>query len=188
MIRAFWLSLLLVALPASASVEVADVLFDDHATVAGQVLDLNGAGLRTRFMFKVYAIGLYLPRKTTSAEVAIAEPGVKRISFVMKRSVSAEDMVAALEKALRANNSAADLAAIDPRLDEFKKLLLAFGEARKGSEYWLDYVPGKGTHLTVDGVIKDAPVPGEDLFRALLRAWIGPNPVQADLKEAMLGK
>jgi hypothetical protein len=49
-------------------------------------------------------------------------------------------------------------------------------------------VPGAGTHLTVDGVIKDVPIPGDDLFRALLRAWLGPRPVQDNLKEALLGK
>jgi hypothetical protein len=189
MVRIFWLLLLLIlAVPSWTAVEVAGVRFDDHATVAGQSLELNGAGLRTRFYFKVYTLGLYLPKKTTSADVAIAEPGVKRIRFVMKRTVSAEDMVESFEKALRANNSEADLKALNGRLDQFKNLLLGFGKAKEGSEYLLDYLPGVGTHLTVDGVIKDEPVPGEDLFRALLRAWLGPKPVQDDLKEALLGK
>lgn len=189
MIRFVWLSLLLLlAVPAQADIEIASVHFGDHAMVAGQSLDLNGAGLRTRFFFKVYTIGLYLPRKTGSADAAIDEPGPKRIRFVMTRTVSAKDMIEALEKAMQANNSAAELQALDPRLDQFKKLLLSFGEATKGSEYCLDYVPGQGTHLAVNGVIKDAPVPGEDLFRALMRAWLGPKPVQDNLKEALLGK
>ncbi len=189
MIRICWLLfLLIIAVPAWATAEVAGVRFDDQTTVAGQVLELNGAGLRTRFYFKIYTLGLYLPKKTSSADAAIAEPGVKRIRFVMKRTVPAEEMIEALEKALHANNSEADLKSLDSRLEQFKKLLLGFGKAREGSEYLLDYVPGAGTHLTVDGVIRDAPIPGDDLFRALLRAWLGPRPVQGDLKEALLGK
>jgi hypothetical protein len=190
MIGKFWLSLLLLMLsvPALATVDVADVRFDDSATVSGQLLQLNGVGLRTRFFFKIYTIGLYLPKKTSSADVALAEPGAKRIRFVMMRTVPAEDMVEAFEKALHANNSEADLKVLDGRLDQFKQLLMSFGKARQGSEYLLDYVPGVGTHLTVDGVIKDAPIPGADLFQALMRAWLGPSPVQENLKEALLGK
>jgi hypothetical protein len=180
--------LLLLSCPALATVDVANVAFDDHATVAGQVLTLNGAGLRTRFLFKIYAIGLYLPQKTPSAEIATAEPGAKRIRFVMKRTVSAEDLVGAFEKALSANNSEAQLQAIGDRLDRLKRLLLSLGGAKEGSEYLLDYVPGVGTRLTVDGVVRDAPIPGNDLFEALMRAWLGPKPVQENLKEALLGK
>lgn len=188
MIRRLSLILLLLSSPALATVDVANVAFDDHATVAGQVLTLNGAGLRTRFIFKIYAIGLYLPQKTTSAEIATTEPGAKRIRFVMKRSVSADELVDAFEKALHANNSEAELQAVGGRLEQFRKLLKSLGGAEQGSEYLLDYVPGVGTQLTVDGVVKDAPIPGDDLFQALMRAWLGPRPAQEHLKEALLGK
>jgi hypothetical protein len=176
------------AIPVQAAVDVADVRFDDHATVAGRLLELNGAGLRTRYLFKIYTIGLYLPKKTSSADVAISEPGAKRLRFVMKRTVPADELVEAFEKALSANNSEAELAILDGRLDQFKKLLLSLGKTNKDSEFLLDYEPDVGTHLTVDGEVKDAPIPGEDLFRALLRAWLGPRPVQNDLKDALLWK
>ena len=42
-----------VQLPAFATVEVAGAKFDDIATVAGKELKLNGAGLRTKVIFKV---------------------------------------------------------------------------------------------------------------------------------------
>lgn len=188
MIRKVPLILLLLSSPALATVEVANVAFGDHVTVAGQQLTLNGAGLRTRFIFNVYTIGLYLPVKTSSAAVALAEPGAKRIRFVMQHTVTAGELVDAFDAALRANNSEAALQAIGGRLDRFKKLLTGLGGARKGSEYLLDYVPGVGTHLTIDGVVQDAPIPGADLFEALMRAWLGPRPVQENLKEALLGK
>ena len=53
---------LFLALPASAA-EVAGTHIDDKAIVAGSDLTLNGAGLRTRFMLKIYTIGLYLPKR-----------------------------------------------------------------------------------------------------------------------------
>ena len=188
MIRRLSLILLLLSSPALATVEVANVAFDDHATVAGQILTLNGAGLRTRFIFNIYTIGLYLPLKTSSAAIAMAEPGPKRIRFVMKHTVTAQELADAFDAALQANNSAAQLQVIGSRLDEFRKLLTSLGGAKQGSEYLLDYEPGVGTHLTVDGMVRDAPIPGADLFEALMRAWLGPRPVQEKLKEALLGR
>ena len=52
----------------------------------------------------------------------------------------------------------------------------------------LDWVPAAGTQVTVDGKATGAPIAGEDFYRALLRVWLGDNPVQADLKKALLGE
>ena len=48
--------------------------------------------------------------------------------------------------------------------DQFKKMLLGFGKTEKGSECWQDYVPGIGALLTVNVVITDATITGDDLF------------------------
>jgi hypothetical protein len=50
----------------------------------------------------------------------------------------------------------------------------------------LDYIPGTGTRVTVDGAVK-ATIKGEDFFRALLKIWIGAKPVDGRLRDAMLG-
>ena len=49
------------------------VEFQPTARVGGQVLQLNGAGLRTRAFFKVYAAGLYVPQKAHSAAVLLGQ-------------------------------------------------------------------------------------------------------------------
>jgi hypothetical protein len=60
-------------------------------------------------------------------------------------------------------------------------------EAKKGMAITLDWLPGTGTQMTVDGRNTGAPIAGEDFYRALLRIWLGPKPVQDDLKKALLG-
>ena len=50
----------------------------------------------------------------------------------------------------------------------------------------LDYVPGSGTKVTIKGVEKGV-VEGEDFNAALLDIWLGDEPADDDLKEAMLG-
>jgi hypothetical protein len=41
--------------------------------------------------------------------------------------------------------------------------------------------------MIVNGAPRGKPIAGEDFYRALLRIWIGDNPVQDDLKKALLG-
>ena len=64
-------ALLLLATFVASAAEIAGVRIDDKTRVANAELALNGAGLRKRVFFQVYAIGLYLPQKSSSAaEVA----------------------------------------------------------------------------------------------------------------------
>src|SRR5471032_2319578 len=79
------------SLPAFAATEVAGIKFDDSVSVAGKDLKLNGAGLRTKMIFKVYALGLYLPEKKTAVADVLAGQGPRRVSIVMMRELSSED-------------------------------------------------------------------------------------------------
>ena len=53
-------------LAVAQTVDIEGVKFEPTAQVGGQALVLNGAGLRTRAFFKVYAAGLYVPEKSNS--------------------------------------------------------------------------------------------------------------------------
>ena len=87
--RTFFALVLCLAFSAQAA-EVAGVRIDDSVQAGGATLTLNGAGLRKLIFFNVYAMGLYLPKKTTAAAEAIAVEGPKRISLHMLRDVGAE--------------------------------------------------------------------------------------------------
>lgn len=185
-LRLFALAACLIAAPALAAMDVAGVKMEDTAQIAGQSATLNGAGLRTRVLIKVYAMGLYLPKKETSADAAIASAGAKRVRIVMLRDLSAEDLANALVKGFTANHDAAALAKLQARLDEFKSTLLSLGEAKKGSEINIDFVPGSGMRLSVGGAPKGKDIAGEDFYAGLLRIWLGAKPVDDDLKAALL--
>ncbi|MFL5199028.1 MAG: chalcone isomerase family protein, partial [Microvirga sp.] len=64
------LALLLLAATAQGA-ELEGVRLDDRVQVDGQALELNGMAVRTRYYFKVYVAGLYLPTRVTSATRAI---------------------------------------------------------------------------------------------------------------------
>jgi hypothetical protein len=181
------LALLLIAASAQAA-DLEGVRLDDRVHVDGQALQLNGIALRTRYYFKVYVAGLYLPTKVSSARVAIDGEGAKRIVLVMMRDATAEQFLKSVEAGLNANHTPAELARIRPQTEALFSKIRAIGEARLGTRVVLDYAPSKrATTLAVDGAVKGEPMPGAEFFRALLRIWLGERPAQADLKRMLLG-
>jgi hypothetical protein len=179
---------LLLALPLHAA-ELEGVTLEERARVDGQELQLNGMALRTRVIFRVYVAGLYLPSKTRSAQAAISSKGAKRIVLVMMRDANAEQFVLAIEAGLRDNHSDAQLAAVRTQTESLAATIRAIGQARRGMRIMLDYLPSQGgTQLFVDGPPRGRLMPGEEFFRSLMRIWLGENPAQEDLKDALLGQ
>lgn len=178
--------LVLVALPAFAA-EVAGVKFQDRVRVGSSELVLNGAGLRKRAFFQVYAIGLYLSKPASAADEAVRGAGPKRIAIHMLRDVGAEQFTDALAEGVRANHAEAEAAALEPRLKELAAIMAELKEAKKGMAITLDW-NGSATQVLVDGKAQGKPIAGEDFYRALLRIWLGDKPVQDDLKKALTGQ
>jgi hypothetical protein len=186
-IRLLALVLLLGALPAGAA-EVAGVSFEERVRAGGAELVLNGAGLRKRAFFQVYAMGLYLAEKKAVAAEAIALAGPKRIAIRMLRDVDADTFTEALVEGLRANHDETAMKALEPRVAQLSAIMQELKEAKKGMAIVLDLQPGTGTVVSVDGRPRGAPIAGEDFARGLLRIWLGDKPVQDDLRRALLGQ
>jgi hypothetical protein len=176
----------LAAVVASAA-EVAGVRIDDKTRVANTDLTLNGAGLRKRAFFQVYAIGLYLPQKSSTPAAVLEQQGPKRIAIHMLRDVGADAFTEALADGIRANHSEAVAKALEPRIKELAAIMAELKEAKKGMAIALEWQPPTGTVMLVNGAARGKPIAGEDFYRALLRIWIGDKPVQDDLKKALLG-
>ena len=73
--------------------------------------------------------------------------------------------------------------AIQPRLEAFNKLFTAM---QKGDLLRIDYTPARGTEVRLNGEWRGS-VEGNDFFRALLKVWLGSDPVSKSLKLDMLG-
>ena len=176
-------ALLALAVPALAA-EVAGVKLEDAADVGGKNLVLNGAGVRTRLMFKVYVAALYLPAKAADLPATLAQ-SPRRVQMTLLRNVGADDLVGALVEGMTANNPAQDMAAVKPQTDQLVTIMKSIGEAKTGDVVALDFVGGEtrvGHNGKTIGTIGGAP-----FNDALMKIWLGDKPVQADLKKAMLG-
>jgi hypothetical protein len=172
---------------AAGALEVEGIEFPAQVEVApGTPLVLSGAGVRTRYLFDVYVIGLYLPARASSAEAAISAPGRKRVAIQMLRDVEAPEFVEALQTSLRANHDEAAMRKLQPSIAQLQAAVGA-GTVEKGTRIALDFVPGSGTLVSFDGKARGGPIPDEAFFPALMRNWLGAHPVSEDLKRELVG-
>jgi hypothetical protein len=169
----------------AAALELAGVRVPEAAGVAGHSLALNGAGVRTRLLFKVYVASLYVPHKVTSVDAVLASP-TRRVRLDLLRHLRAEQLVGALQDGLTDNNPPDALAAIRPEVDALEQVMRSLGDVPERSVITLDYADG-ATVIAQDGVPRGS-IPGDAFNQALLRIWLGDHPVQANLRQAMLGE
>ena len=170
----------------AAALEIADVNLPDNVSLGDQTLVLNGAGIRTRFFFKVYVAALYLLTRQKSESAVIADENPQRIALYMVRGLSEKTFLHAFIEAIEANQTPAEMTALGDRIKQMSDIFHFVGEVKKGDVITLDYQPSIGTQIGVNGVTQGTVV-GEQFHRALLKIWLGEHAVQDDLKKDMLG-
>ena len=175
---------------AAHALEIEGVKVADKVALGkgGPELVLNGAGVRSKFMtVQVYVGALYLSSKKKSAEDVLADKGPKRVSMhVLIDNYTAKELIASLNDAIAANHIPAEIALIEKRLSGLNRMMGSIGALKRGGVVLIDFVPGTGTRITVNGEEK-LTIAGDDFFPALLRTWVGKKPVDGRLRDAMLG-
>lgn len=170
------------------AIEVGGIRLPDQVTLGGQSLVLNGAGLRVKSFFKVYAIGLYLPQRDPSASGVMAMGGAKRVHLVMMRDVRGEDLADSLAKGIEANTTPTEFGKVSARLDGLIRQVTQVQRVGKGSVVQVDFQPGIGTRIVLDGKAITTDVPGDDFIKVMLRVWLGQSVTSEDLRAALLGQ
>lgn len=172
---------------AAASLRVEGQTFAGDIVLAGEPLQLNGVGVRAVAWLKGYAAALYLAQRARSAPQVLAAPGAKRLQMRMLLDVDNEEFVKAFHKGIERNNPPARVAELAERMARFDALLRAIGRVKKRDVIDLDWLPDRGLQLALNGQRRGEPIPGDDLYAALLGIFIGEHPVDARLKTGLLG-
>jgi len=175
---------LIAAAPVAQAAEVAGVKVDESADLAGARLQLNGAGLRKKVFFKVYVGALYVEKKSGDAAALVAADGPRLVRLHMLRELDRESVLKAFREGIEKNSRATAAAAL-AKLAQVEKAIPE--ELKSGQVVTVSYRPGVGTSLGIEGGTT-ATVEGKDFADAILRVWLGDEPVDADLKAGMLGK
>jgi hypothetical protein len=170
------------------AVEVGGVKFEDTEKVGSTVLKLNGAGLRTKAIFKIYAAGLYLPEKKSTPADIYALAGPRRMKLVMMREISADDFGESFMKGLNNNADSAEKKQIINQTVQFGEMFTLLPGLKKGDVLTLDWIPGSGTQSSINGKKMGEFVQGENFYNAVLKIWLGDKPVDSSLKPHLLGQ
>lgn len=166
--------------------QIDEVTLPDEITIDGTEtpLQLNGMGYRTKFVFKVYVGALYTESKVDSRDAVRSLKGPKRIVMHMVYDeVARKKMAKAWYDGFEDNNSDEQLEKLQVRLDT---LVGYFPDLKAGDVVLLDYIPEQGTYVTIKDEKKGV-IEGEDFYLALLDVWLGEDPADDGLKDAMLG-
>jgi hypothetical protein len=172
----------------SPAVDVGGVRFAPTVNVGGSALQLNGAGLRLRFVVRVYAAGLYLADRASTPEAVLALPGPKRLHVVMQRDIDANELGRLFTRGMQANTPREMFARSTPGTLRIGEIFAARKRLRQGDSFSVDFMPGQGTLVRVNDEPQGAPIAEPEFFSALLLIWLGPQPADAALKDALLGR
>ena len=173
-------------LGAVQAVEVAGVKLDDSAKVAGKDLKLNGVGVRTRAIFKVYAMGLYLQEKQGNAAAVLAAPGPKRLSMTFVREIEAGPFGKLLTRGVEDNVSKAEMSKLVPGLIRMGEIFTVNKVLQVGDKIYLDWIPGTGMVVTAKGKLQGEPFKEPEFYKAIMSIWFGTSPADWRLKDALL--
>jgi hypothetical protein len=176
------------AMSVAGAAEISGVKFDDTVKLAGKELKLNGLGMRTKFIVKVYAAGMYLPEKTHSVDEIMKMEGPRRVTLVMMRDISSDDFGAAFMAGLNANASTAEKTKILNQIMQFGQMFDLLPGIKKGDVLHLNWIPGTGTVCELNGKKMGETIAGIDFYNAVLKIWLGNKPVDSSLKPALLGE
>lgn len=184
------LSMSLAAAPGhAAEITLADVKVPDTATVAGQTLKRNGAGIRYKAIFKVYVASLYLASdKADTPDKVLGTPGAKRLVLTLLRTVKSDELGKMFSRGIEDNMDPKEFSKLVPGVLRMGNIFSKYKSLGEGNTITVDWVPGKGMLVLVNGEQEGDPFPEQAFFDSMMRIWLGKSPADFRLKDALLGK
>lgn len=161
--------------------------FDDTTVLSERTLRLNGLGLRGVAWVKAFVAGLYLPAPTRDSVQVLTMPGPKRLRLKIMLDAPSHELTKSLTSRIARNEPEAAQVQMADRLNSLASHLDSMGDLRVGDTVDIDFVPEQGTVLRLNERLVGTSVVGEDLYRSVLKIFVGDKPVDKRLKEGLLG-
>ncbi|MDT7514197.1 chalcone isomerase family protein [Rhodoferax mekongensis] len=176
------------SLSVMAAPDINGVKIEDNITLAGSKLQLNGAGIRYKAIFKVYVAELHTTQKVSSLDELIAAPGPKRLSMTFLREIEAGPFGKLLTRGVEDNVPKNEMSKLVPGLIRMGDIFTVNKALLPGDVIHLDWIPGTGMVVTAKGKVQGEPFKEPEFFKAIMSIWFGPSPADFKLKEALLGQ
>lgn len=179
------LALMLGSAAVAATIDLAGVKVEDSATVDGTKLQLNGAGIRHKFV-KVYVGSLYTTTKVHTLDELIAAPGPKRLTMTFLRDLESAPLGKLFTRGIEDNVPKAHLSKLIPSIIRMGEIFSSTKSFAPGETIVLDWVPESGLNIYVKGKLWPGAFKEPQFYAAMMAIWMGPNPGDWKLKDALL--
>ena len=154
--------------------------------VAGQSVQRNGAGVRYKAIFKVYSAALYLEQRANTLDEIAKLSGPKRVTVSMLRTINASELGKLFAHGMEDNMDRQQFSKLIPGVMRMSEVFNRHKELKTGDKFTLDWVPGKGMVISVNGVPEPTEFAEPEFYQAMLGIWLGPKPADGRLKAALL--
>jgi len=167
----------------------------DNITVEQTELFLQGVGMRVKYnIIDVYAGALYLQgasnpyeSRRTAKDILNSDEAIAIRMYIETGMLTQKKLVTALEGGLKKSTQGN----AEQFEDETEKLisqgLEQKEEVEKSDVVDFVYIPEKGLQLIINSEHVTTVKCGVDFKKAFFGIWLSENPIQKNLKEAMLG-
>ena len=169
---------LLLMLSITVHANEADRLKQADFPAQSQQLTLKNQAVLTYLWADVYAAALYAA-SDLSAKQAWAQQKALRLTLYYFRDIDRSDVIKAATATLERQQASARL---KPEID---KLHASFRDIRSGDRYALDFRPGRGLNLEINGQVVFSSR-DDELARAYLGIWLAPNGLSDSLRDKLL--
>ena len=129
-----------------------------------------------------------LPQRKSTMNEVIALRGPKRLQLVVQRDLTAAQIHDHLVKRIEEQSQASDMSVLKKQMDHLDRIIEDVGIIRTHGTIALDWVPGKGTVIRVNDMVRGTPIASEEFYNALLRIWLSDHAKSLPLRDALLGK
>lgn len=180
----FFVSILVFSLKINAY-EIAGITIPNTCQLSNHTtLKLQGAGVRKKLFFNVYVGAFYAESLIKTPIEALANKGPKRMLLhIIYKDITPEKFQNVWLEGIRANN---DNDTIEENQSKIDRLIKYFDHnMQKGDIITLDYLPKKGTLVTMNGKAKEM-IFGDDFYTLILRTWMGDHPPGEAFQKALL--
>lgn len=148
-------------------------------------LELNGAGIRTKYFMDMYVGGLYLTAKNDNGIIVMNDDKTMTIKLhIVSSLITTKKMVDAVDEGFKKSTKGKQ-AELKAEIDKFKAVFSP--EIKENDVYDFVYIPEKGTVIYKNSK-PTITIKGLEFKKALFGIWLCSEPADTDLKAAMLGK
>jgi hypothetical protein len=183
-IKRFTYALALALTASVASAATLDgVSLPDKYPVAGQTLVLNGMGLRTLLLFKIYVAALYLPEPSHDAAQILASAGTKVLLLQYLHEGSKSEVEKEYRKGEEVNCGSGGCDKADAA--DFERLV-ALAPGVKVGDTTTYILTARGFQLYANNQLIGT-FNNPDLAKRMLSGFIGEHPPSPDLRSRLLG-